>query len=155
MPIPTLTEAASSAALALHERADRLPSGKVASAAHTTADALQSTADYFRYQDFQGVARDLRQLVKRHPGATLLVAGALGFLLARRLIESRAHPTAQQIVRDVRETRGDVRCELAGEKLGEQAPHSIEHGGAGTKAHPAYTSTTLRFSVVDRSRCGL
>lgn len=85
MPIPTLSEAASSAAFSLHERADRLPSGTVARAAHTTADALQSTADYFRYQDLRGAARDLRQLVKRHPGATLLVAGALGFLLARGL----------------------------------------------------------------------
>ena len=85
MPIPTLSEAASSAAFSLHERADRLPGGKVASAAHGAADALLSTADYFRYQDVQGVARDLRQLMKRNPGATLLVAGALGFLLARGL----------------------------------------------------------------------
>ena len=84
MTIPTLTEAASSAASTLHEKADSLPGGhKVASAAHNTADALQSTADYLQDQDWRGMLTDLRRLMKQHPGATLLGAAALGFLLAR------------------------------------------------------------------------
>jgi hypothetical protein len=86
MTIPTLTEAASSAASTLHENADRLPGGEsVARAAHTAADAIQTSADYFEDRDPREMLEDLRQMAMRHPGATLLTAVALGFLLARSL----------------------------------------------------------------------
>jgi hypothetical protein len=73
-----------SAASALHERADNLPGGeKVASAAHTAANALGSTAEYVRTNDLKSMMRDLQQVVKNHPGPALLTAAVLGFLLAR------------------------------------------------------------------------
>jgi hypothetical protein len=73
-----------SAASSLHARADTLPGGeKVARAAHTTADAMEKAADYVRDEDLDAMLEDAQQLVKRHPGATLLIAAAAGFLLAR------------------------------------------------------------------------
>ncbi len=73
-----------SASSALHERADNLPGGeKVASAAHATADALGSTADYIRENDLQSMMQDVQKLVRNNPGPALLTAAALGFLIAR------------------------------------------------------------------------
>ena len=73
-----------SAASSLHERADTLPGGeKVARAAHTTAAAMEKAADYVRDEDLQAMLSDVQDMVKRHPGATLLTAAAAGFLLAR------------------------------------------------------------------------
>jgi len=73
-----------SAATALHEKADNLPGGeKVASAAHTAAKGLGSTADYIRTSNLKGMMEDLQQVVKNNPGASLLTAAALGFLVAR------------------------------------------------------------------------
>ena len=73
-----------SAADTLHDKADTLPGGeKVASAAHTAADALASTADYIRENDLKGMMSDVQSLVKRNPGPALLTAAALGFLVAR------------------------------------------------------------------------
>jgi hypothetical protein len=75
-----------SVASALDDKADNLPGGaKVASAAHATVDALQTTADYLRDQDLKGMLADLRGLAKRHPGAMLAAAGLLGFLLVRSM----------------------------------------------------------------------
>jgi hypothetical protein len=77
-------EGIQSAASTLHGRADRLPGGeKVARAAHTTAEAMERAADYMRDQDVEEILSDAQQLVKRHPGAALLTAAAVGFLLAR------------------------------------------------------------------------
>ena len=79
-----------SAASTLRTRANWLPRRyRVASAAHTAADAMDSAADYLRYQDVRGMMSDVRQVARRHPGATLLTAAALGFLIARSL--SRRH----------------------------------------------------------------
>ena len=47
------------------------------------ARGIESAADYVRDQDLQTMLSDARQLVKRHPGAVLLTAVTLGFLLAR------------------------------------------------------------------------
>ena len=46
---------------------------------------MQTAADYVREQDVQGMISDAGRGVKRHPGATLLTAAAVGFLLARTL----------------------------------------------------------------------
>lgn len=80
----TLARGIDSAASSLHSRADTLPGGEgVARAAHTTADAMEKAADYVRDEDLDAMVEDVQQLVKRHPGATLLAAAAAGFLLAR------------------------------------------------------------------------
>lgn len=72
------------AAAALHDKADSLPGGeKVASAAHTAADAVGTAADYVRDNDVQSMLADGQRLVKNNPGMALLGAAALGFLIAR------------------------------------------------------------------------
>lgn len=85
--MPSLsTDSVLDAAASLHEGADSLPGGeKVAAAAHTAANAMESTAAYFQDRDFEDMAADLKDVARRHPGATLLTAAALGFLLARTL----------------------------------------------------------------------
>lgn len=73
-----------SAADTLHDKADKLPGGeKVASAAHTAADALASTAEYVRENNLKSMMADMQSLVKNNPGPALLTAAALGFLVAR------------------------------------------------------------------------
>ena len=75
-----------SAASALASKADSLPGGeKVTNAAWATAEALENAAGYVRDQDIESMLSDLGQIVKKHPGATLLTAAALGFVLARAL----------------------------------------------------------------------
>lgn len=74
------------AASSLHEKADRLPGGeRVSAAAHDTADAMERAADYVRDQDLNDMLADFRDTVTRHPGAALLAAAALGFVIARSL----------------------------------------------------------------------
>lgn len=80
------TDSVLDAASSLRERADSLPGGeKVAAAAHTAANVLESTAEYFQDRDFGDMVADLKDVARRHPGATLLAAAALGFLLVRTL----------------------------------------------------------------------
>lgn len=82
----TVARGIDSAASALHERAENLPGGeKVSRAAHATANAMENAADYVRDQDIDAMISDVRDTAKRHPGAVLLAAAALGFLLARAL----------------------------------------------------------------------
>jgi hypothetical protein len=78
------TDSVLDAAASLHEKADSLPgSEKVAAAAHTAANVMESGAEYFRDRDIEEMVADLKDIARRHPGATLLTAAALGFLLAR------------------------------------------------------------------------
>jgi hypothetical protein len=73
-----------SAASTLRDRADSLPGGeKVASAAYTAADAMETAADYFDTRDLSEILSDMQQIVRKHPGAVLVTAAALGFMLAR------------------------------------------------------------------------
>jgi ElaB/YqjD/DUF883 family membrane-anchored ribosome-binding protein len=73
-----------SAAGAIRDRADALPGGeRVANAAHATADAVVSAADYVRANDVKSMMTDVQNLVKNNPGVALLTAAALGFLIAR------------------------------------------------------------------------
>lgn len=73
-----------SAANTLREKANTLPGGdKVASAARTTANAVGVAADYVRDNDLRAMMADVQQVVKNNPGPALLIAGALGFLIAR------------------------------------------------------------------------
>lgn len=82
----TVARRMESAATAIRDRADTLPGGEqVASAAHTAADAMETAASYVRDHDLQDMLSEVQQVVKKHPGATLLAAVAAGFLIARSL----------------------------------------------------------------------
>jgi ElaB/YqjD/DUF883 family membrane-anchored ribosome-binding protein len=73
-----------SAASKLHETAEGLPGGeKVTSLAHATADKIQATAEYVRDHDVKAMMTDVEHVVRRHPGQSLLIAAAVGFLLGR------------------------------------------------------------------------
>lgn len=70
------------AASTLREKAE-FGTGRVASAAHSAADAISTSADYIREHDLSEMVEDLRDMVKANPGPALLCAAALGFLLGR------------------------------------------------------------------------
>jgi ElaB/YqjD/DUF883 family membrane-anchored ribosome-binding protein len=77
------------AASTLHDKAESLPGGeKVTSLAHATADKLSTTADYVRTHDVNRMMGDVETLVKNNPGPALLVAAAVGFLVARAFSSS-------------------------------------------------------------------
>ena len=68
----------------LDENAESLPGGeKVASLAHDAADKVEATAQYVRAHDVQDMMADLENLVRKHPGQSLIAAAAVGFLLGR------------------------------------------------------------------------
>jgi ElaB/YqjD/DUF883 family membrane-anchored ribosome-binding protein len=67
-------------ASSLHSRADQ-----ISDFAHSAADRIQDSADYVRERDVDRIMEDARGVVKRYPGRSLVVAGALGFLLAATL----------------------------------------------------------------------
>jgi ElaB/YqjD/DUF883 family membrane-anchored ribosome-binding protein len=73
-------------ALPLRDKADALPGAEaVKGAAHATAHAIDSTAEYIRDNDKKSMWADLMRLVKGNPGVSLLTAAAVGFLIARKL----------------------------------------------------------------------
>jgi hypothetical protein len=75
-----------SAAFSLRERAETMPGGeRLAGAADSAAGAMQSAADYVRDHDVEEMLSDIQRTVKRHPGAALLTAAAVGFVIARAL----------------------------------------------------------------------
>src|SRR5262245_37975755 len=67
-------------ATTLHEKGER-----VASAAHTAADAVSYGAEYLRENDVQTMLSDLMEVIRRNPGPSLIGAAALGFMLGRAL----------------------------------------------------------------------
>ena len=69
-----------SVASSLHEKGER-----VASAAHSAADAVAYGAEYLRGNDVQTMMGDLMEVIRRNPGPSLLGAAALGFILGRAL----------------------------------------------------------------------
>jgi hypothetical protein len=73
-------EGLDSTASALHNSGE-----KVADAVHGTADKLNSSAKYLRSKDVPGIFSDLQGVVRRNPGMSLLVAGFVGFAVARAL----------------------------------------------------------------------
>ena len=81
-----VARAIDAAASALHARVESLPGGPdVARAAQSTADTIQNAADYVRDHDLKGMLSGIARIAKRHPGATLLAATALGFLAVRSM----------------------------------------------------------------------
>jgi hypothetical protein len=67
-------------ASSLHEQGDRM-----ASAAHSAADAVSHGAEYLRANDVETMLGDFVDVIRRNPGPALLGAAALGFLLGRAL----------------------------------------------------------------------
>jgi len=76
-----------STAAALEKTADTLHSGadQVSDFGHSAAKRVQTTADYFRETDLQGIFEDLQNLVRRYPAQSIATAAVAGFLLARGL----------------------------------------------------------------------
>jgi len=76
-----------SAADRLHDAANSVRHGgaAVAGAAQSTAKKLSSSADYLESHDAKRMMKDLIEVVKKHPGRSLLIAGVLGFFIARAL----------------------------------------------------------------------
>jgi hypothetical protein len=64
----------------------------VAGAAQSTAKKLASSADYLESHDAKRMMKDLIEVVKKHPGRSLLIAGVLGFFIARALRSNRDTP---------------------------------------------------------------
>ncbi len=82
----TAADTLASAAERLHRRADDLPGVQQATrAAHSTADRLEATADYLRTHDTRAMAGNVMDFVRKHPGKSLAVAAAVGFLAARSM----------------------------------------------------------------------
>lgn len=69
------------AASSLHQNAEKLPN--VPDMAHSAADKVEAVASYLQGHDTKQMMADVETVVKRNPGPSLLVAGALGFLIAR------------------------------------------------------------------------
>ena len=70
-----------SAASTMHQKADKLPNGP--DLAHSAADRVEAVASYLQGHDTKQMMADVETVVRRNPGPSLLVAGALGFLIGR------------------------------------------------------------------------
>ena len=79
------TRAAAAAGLDATASALHNSGEKAADLAHDAADKLSSSAKYLRNQDATGLYSDFRGMVRRNPGMSLLVAGFVGFAVARAL----------------------------------------------------------------------
>lgn len=79
------------AAATLHGRADKLPGvEKMTSLAHSAADKLSATAEYVREHDVDRIMADVKSVVKKNPGTSLLAVGILGFLVGRAFRRSNS-----------------------------------------------------------------
>jgi ElaB/YqjD/DUF883 family membrane-anchored ribosome-binding protein len=85
----TADQARSSAAAGLSAAAGAIEEGAVEGskrarrAAHATANALSSSADYIRDNSVRDMLDDATDVVKNNPGVALLGAVAIGFLVGR------------------------------------------------------------------------
>jgi ElaB/YqjD/DUF883 family membrane-anchored ribosome-binding protein len=52
---------------------------------HTTADKIQSAADYLRENDARAMLDDAAEWVRRYPAQTLVAAAVLGFFAGRAM----------------------------------------------------------------------
>lgn len=81
-------DALEDAASTIHEKAESLPGGDtVKGVAYSTADKLESTADYIREHDIKSMFSDVEDIVRRNPGPSLLIAASVGFLIGRAFRE--------------------------------------------------------------------
>ncbi len=82
----SMSDMARNAASAVRDRADQLPGGpKVQQFAHAAAERLSTTADYVGRHDAKHMLADAERVVKNHPGLSLVIAAAFGFVLGRAL----------------------------------------------------------------------
>lgn len=72
------------AADSLRARGERLPRG-AAGIAQRAADGLETSATYLVSKSVPQMMEDVQSLVRNNPAQSLLIAGALGFLLGRAL----------------------------------------------------------------------
>jgi hypothetical protein len=82
--IDKLDASRGSVAQGLHATAGAIRSyapDAVAQQARSTADAMETAADYIRARDLRSMTTDLTELVRRSPGPSLIAAIAIGFLL--------------------------------------------------------------------------
>lgn len=83
----TVADKLHAAADALHEKSDRLidrnaeRSGDFSGYGHQAAKWLDRSADYIAEADAQRIKADVETQVRRHPGRSLLIAGAAGLVL--------------------------------------------------------------------------
>jgi ElaB/YqjD/DUF883 family membrane-anchored ribosome-binding protein len=71
------------AASSLHDNAAKLPSGP--DMAHSAAEKVDAVAGYLQDHDTKQMMAEMAAIVKKNPGPSLLVAGAVGFLIGRAL----------------------------------------------------------------------
>jgi ElaB/YqjD/DUF883 family membrane-anchored ribosome-binding protein len=57
--------------------------GRVAQVSNKVASGMESTADWLRDADLDGLRTGLERQVKDHPGRTLLIAAGLGYLIGK------------------------------------------------------------------------
>jgi len=74
------------AASTLHQKAEKMPNGP--DMAHSAADRVEAVASYLQGHDTKQMMADVEAVVRRNPGPSLLVAGALGFLIGRAIRNS-------------------------------------------------------------------
>ncbi len=68
----------------LQRKGEALGNG-VSAAAHKTAGAVESAGHYLREFDGDELVSDVRGIVKRHPGRTVLAALVVGFFIGRAI----------------------------------------------------------------------
>jgi ABC-type transporter Mla subunit MlaD len=80
----TAARVLANAASTIHDGATHLPgSERVTRLAEAAAEELDATAEYVREHTAQQIMTDLKQCVRRHPGASLLCAAVMGVLVGR------------------------------------------------------------------------
>ena len=57
----------------------------IAAVTDTLATGMQSSADWLRHADIDGMKAGIERQVKEHPGRTLLIAVGLGYLIGKAL----------------------------------------------------------------------
>ncbi len=78
------------AATRLHNNADGMKGGRVASIVDSTANALDATGKYVREMHARDVMTDITEVAKNHPGKSILAAMALGLIVGRSLTRSQS-----------------------------------------------------------------
>lgn len=80
----SLDDAADVASEAIDATRERL-----GNAGRRASRAASDSADYFRKNGPRGVARDVEDVIRKHPGMALMVCAAVGFLIGRSLKKAR------------------------------------------------------------------
>ena len=68
-------------AQALHDRSPRLADGRSESPGFQAANWLDQSADYIKQADIHQMKSDVSDQIRRNPGRSLLVAGAVGLFI--------------------------------------------------------------------------